>query len=49
MRLLNRVAARITTEVIANAGHDLTIAQTERVNQKILEFLGDRPVGRKVG
>ena len=36
---LNEVAPYIQTEVIPNAGHDLTIVQAEMVNQKILEFL----------
>jgi len=27
------------TEIIPDAGHDLTIAQTEMVNRKILEFI----------
>jgi pimeloyl-ACP methyl ester carboxylesterase len=37
---LNRVAPQITTELISNAGHDLTIAETAWVNEKVLEFLG---------
>jgi pimeloyl-ACP methyl ester carboxylesterase len=36
---LNRAAPQIQTEVIPNAGHDLTIVQTEIVNRKILDFL----------
>ena len=36
---LNKVASHIKTEVIPNAGHDLTIVQAEMVNRKILEFL----------
>lgn len=36
---LNRVAPQIKTEIIPNAGHDLTVAQTEIVNKKIIEFL----------
>ncbi len=39
VRRLNRVAPQIKTELIPAAGHDLTIAQTELVNRKILEFL----------
>jgi len=36
---LNKVASNIKTEVIPNAGHDLTIVQAEMVNRKVLEFL----------
>lgn len=36
---LNRVAPRIQTCVVANAGHDLPIAQPQRTNQAILDFL----------
>ena len=36
---LHQVAPQIKTEVIPNAGHDLSIVQAERVNTKILEFL----------
>ncbi len=36
---LNKVAPHIKTEVIPNAGHDLTIVQAEMVNSKVLEFL----------
>jgi len=36
---LNEVAPQIETEVIPNAGHDLTIVQAEMVNRKVLEFL----------
>lgn len=36
---LNRIAPHIRTEIIPGAGHDLTIAQPEMVNRKILEFL----------
>ncbi len=36
---LNKVAPHIKTEVIPNAGHDLTIVQAEMVNRKVLEFL----------
>ena len=36
---LNIVAPHIITEIIPNAGHDLTIAQPDIVNVKILEFL----------
>ena len=36
---LHKVAPNIKTEVIPNAGHDLTIVQAEMVNTKVLEFL----------
>jgi pimeloyl-ACP methyl ester carboxylesterase len=36
---LNRVAPRIRTEVIPDAGHDLAVVQAELVNSKVLEFL----------
>ncbi len=36
---LNKVAPQIETEIIPNAGHDLTIVRAEMVNRKILEFL----------
>jgi pimeloyl-ACP methyl ester carboxylesterase len=36
---LNEVAPHIRTEVIPNAGHDLTLVQSGMVNQRILEFL----------
>jgi pimeloyl-ACP methyl ester carboxylesterase len=36
---LNLVAPKIQTEIIPNAGHDLTIVQADLVNEKILEFL----------
>jgi hypothetical protein len=38
-RRLNRVAPQVTTEIIPGAGHDLTIAQAEIVNRRIVEFL----------
>jgi pimeloyl-ACP methyl ester carboxylesterase len=37
---LNRVAPKIKTKLIRNAGHDLAMAQPEIVNDSILEFLG---------
>ena len=37
---LGKVAPHINTEVIPDAGHGLTIEQTEMVDGKILEFLG---------
>lgn len=36
---LKTVAPAIKIEVIPNAGHDMTLVQTELVNKKILEFL----------
>ena len=36
---LNQVAPHIKTEIIPNAGHDLTLVQAEMVNRKILDFL----------
>jgi pimeloyl-ACP methyl ester carboxylesterase len=39
VKRLNTVAPQIQTEIIPNAGHDLTIVQTELVNSKILDFL----------
>jgi pimeloyl-ACP methyl ester carboxylesterase len=37
---LNRVAPKIKTRLIRNAGHDLAMAQPETVNDSILAFLG---------
>lgn len=39
VRRLNRVAPQIRTDVILQAGHDLTIVQAKIVNSRILEFL----------
>ena len=39
---LRKVAPNIETEVIPNAGHDLTIVQAEMVNTKVLKFLKQR-------
>ncbi len=36
VRRLNRIAPHIRTEIIPGAGHDLTMAQAEMVNGKIL-------------
>ncbi|MGA3076268.1 MAG: alpha/beta hydrolase [Bryobacteraceae bacterium] len=36
---LNRIAPQIRTEIVPDAGHDLTLAQPETVNRKVLEFL----------
>jgi pimeloyl-ACP methyl ester carboxylesterase len=40
---LNRVAPHIATELVSNAGHDLTISGMAEVNVKVLEFLGKTP------
>jgi pimeloyl-ACP methyl ester carboxylesterase len=39
IRRLNEVAPQIKTELIPQAGHDLTIVQVEMINNKVLEFL----------
>jgi pimeloyl-ACP methyl ester carboxylesterase len=39
VKRINGLAPKIETEIIPNAGHDLTIVQAELVNKKILEFL----------
>lgn len=36
---LHKVAPQIKTEVIPDAGHDLTFVQADMVNKKVLEFL----------
>jgi pimeloyl-ACP methyl ester carboxylesterase len=36
---LNRIAPKIKTKIIPDAGHDLTLVQTKMVDQIILEFL----------
>jgi pimeloyl-ACP methyl ester carboxylesterase len=36
---LNTVAPQVETEIIPDAGHDLTIVQAELVNERVLEFL----------
>ncbi len=36
---LNTLAPQIETEIIPNAGHDLTFVQAELVNKKVLDFL----------
>lgn len=36
---LNKVAPQIKTELVPNAGHDLSIVQANLVNMKVLEFL----------
>lgn len=50
VRRLNRVAPQVTAEIISGAGHDLTFAQTARVNERILHFLKDeRAQSNKTG
>lgn len=39
VRRLNNLAPHIETEILPNAGHDLTVAQADMVNEKVLEFL----------
>jgi len=41
---LNRVAPQVKTQVIPDAGHDLTLVQAKMVNQIILEFLKRDPL-----
>ncbi len=48
VRRLKRVAPRVTAEIIPGAGHDLTFAQAEMVNQRILEFLNPKPATSKM-
>ena len=40
---LNRVAPKIQTKLIMNAGHDLTMVQAEAVDNLILEFFSQSP------
>jgi len=40
---LNLVAPYIQTEMIPDAGHDLTIVQSVLVNEKVIEFLKQQP------
>ena len=42
---LQRVAPGVTAEMVAGAGHDLTMVQAEAVNRSILSFLGRRESG----
>lgn len=39
MRRLNTVAPDIQAEIIANAGHDLSLVQADRVNTLVFDFL----------
>jgi pimeloyl-ACP methyl ester carboxylesterase len=43
LKRLNGVAPQIQTKLIMNAGHDLTMTQTEDVDNFILEFLSQPP------
>jgi pimeloyl-ACP methyl ester carboxylesterase len=38
---LHRVAPQIRTQIVPEAGHDLTIAQPETIHRAVLDFLGD--------
>jgi len=38
---LKRVAPRVRTEILPNAGHDLTIVQSDLVVSKVLDFLSE--------
>ena len=40
---LKRVAPRVHAEIVPGAGHDLTFAQADAVNQRILRFLKEEP------
>jgi pimeloyl-ACP methyl ester carboxylesterase len=44
MERIHRVAPRIQTELIPDAGHDLTIVQAEMVNKSVLEFLSQSSI-----
>ncbi|HWR54025.1 MAG TPA: alpha/beta hydrolase [Bryobacteraceae bacterium] len=39
---LKRVAPSVTTEIVPDAGHDLTVVQAEAVNRRIVKFLRQR-------
>ena len=41
---LNRVAPKIQTKLIVNAGHDLTMVQAEAVNKLIIKFINQTQV-----
>ena len=36
---INRVAPRIETELFSDCGHDITLVQVDRFNERVLEFL----------
>jgi pimeloyl-ACP methyl ester carboxylesterase len=42
LQRLNAVAPHVETELIPDAGHDLTIVQADMVNERVLDFLGRR-------
>ena len=42
---LNSVAPQISTQLIPDCGHDLTLVQAELINRLILDFLGTPPAG----
>ncbi len=44
---LKRVAPQVASEIIPGAGHDLTIAQAEMVDRKILEFVKQQAAALK--
>jgi len=39
VRRVKRVAPQVTAEIISGAGHDLTLAQPEAVDRRVLEFV----------
>ncbi len=41
IKRLNSVNPKIRTEIIPNAGHDLTIVQSERFNKLVVDFLSN--------
>lgn len=41
VRKLNRLAPQVKTEIIPNAGHDLTFVQADLVSRKIVSFLNE--------
>jgi pimeloyl-ACP methyl ester carboxylesterase len=43
VRRLNRVAPHVKAEIVAGAGHDLTMVRPERVTDAVLAFLGEHP------
>ncbi len=43
VRRLKKVAPQIKVEIVAGAGHDLTLVQTDTVNRAILDFLAEEP------
>jgi pimeloyl-ACP methyl ester carboxylesterase len=45
VKRLGRVAPQIKTEIIPNAGHDITVVQAGLVNAKVLEFLNQSDQG----